>query len=57
MAFFKFEQDNLLEFFPEKKATLEEDFTGDELKAMQNLGVLKGSPYLYLSNIYSLFFF
>ena len=49
MAFFKFEQDNLVEFFPDKKATLEEDFTEDELEAMQNLGVLKGSPHLYLS--------
>ena len=49
MYFFKFEQEKLLEFFPDQKATLEEDFTGDELKAIDNLGVLKGSPYLYLS--------
>ena len=49
MAFFKFEQENLVKFFPDKKATLEEDFTEEELEAMQNLGVLKGSPQLYLS--------
>ena len=49
MFFFKFELDKLLQIFPDEKATLKEDFTDNELEAMDNLGVLKGSPQLYLS--------
>ena len=48
MTFFKFELDRLEELFPRGKATLEDDFEDDELEAMDNLGVLKGSPHLYL---------
>ena len=51
MTFFKFEQTNLEELFPNAKASLEEDFEDDELIAMDNLGVLKGSPHLYLGKI------
>ena len=49
MSFFKFELEKLEKMFPDEKATLEDDFTEDELEAMDNLGVLKGSPQLYLS--------
>ena len=48
MSFFKFEIDNLEKLFPSGKATLEDDFEDDELEAMDNLGVLKGRPHLYL---------
>ena len=51
MAFFKFETEKLAEFFPDKKATLEEDFSDEELAAMDNLGILKGPPFLYLSKL------
>ena len=53
MSFFKFEIDNLEKLFPSGKATLEDDFEDDELEAMDNLGVLKGSPHLYLGKLES----
>lgn len=55
MFFFKFELDKLLKIFPDEKATLKEDFTDNELEAMDNLGVLKGSPQLYLSKFELIF--
>ena len=51
MSFFKFELAKLAKFFPDEKATLKEDFSDEELSAMDNLGILKGPPYLYLSKL------
>ena len=51
MSFFKFELEKLAKFIPDEKATLKEDFSDEELSAMDNLGILKGPPYLYLSKL------
>ena len=48
MSFKNFELEALVKAFPSETATLEEDFSDEELKAMDNVGVLRGDPHIYL---------
>ena len=48
MSFFKFEIEHLKKIFPDEKATLENDFENDELLAIDELGILRNMPHLYL---------
>ena len=48
MSFKNFELEALAKAFPSETATLEEDFDEEELKAMDDMGVLKGNPHIYL---------
>lgn len=48
MSFLKFELDDLAEAFPKKPANLENDFDDEELAAIDDIGVLKGNPHIYL---------
>ena len=48
MSFAKFELEALAKAFPPATADLEGDFDDDELEAIDNVGVLKGNPHIYL---------
>ena len=48
MSFMKFELENLAKAFPAMTADLENDFDVEELEAIDNVGVLKGNPHIYL---------
>ena len=48
MSFLKFELEGLSKAFPNKPADLEGDFEPDELEAIDEVGVLKGNPHIYL---------
>jgi len=48
MNFFVHEIRALKKAFPEEEATLKEDFQQFELDIVNNLGVLKHQPHLYL---------
>lgn len=48
MNFFVHEIRNLKKAFPSAKADLENDFEDFELAAINQLGVLKNQPHLYL---------
>lgn len=50
MAFQTFEIEKLKTAFPYEKASLEADFEPEDLKAINDLGVLRASPHLYLGN-------
>ena len=51
MSFLDFELEKLATAFPNATADLEDDFNTEELEAIDNLGVLKGNPHIYLGNI------
>ena len=51
MSFLKFELDGLAEAFPKKPANLENDFDDEELAAIDDIGVLKGNPHIYLGEM------
>ena len=48
MTFFQFELDHLSKIFPNEKAPLKSDFDDEELAAIDNVGILRNSPHLYL---------
>lgn len=50
MSFFNFEIEHLKKIFPEEKASLKSDFDNEELLAIDELGVLRHMPHLYLGN-------
>ena len=54
MSFMKFELAALAKAFPAEKANLEDDFDIEELEAIDNVGVLRGNPHIYLGKIKNL---
>jgi hypothetical protein len=48
MNFFPFEKDALEKCFDYKKATIEDDFDGYEIEAINSLNMLKNNSYIYL---------
>ena len=56
MAFWKYERKELLQAFSHKKATLKEDLSLQEIKAINSLGMLKHAPELYLGQFLRHFF-
>lgn len=48
MTFFQFEIDYLKKSFPFEKAYLTEDLDEKELQTVDELGILKHAPHLYL---------
>ena len=51
MSFMNFELEGLAKAFPTEKASLENDFDTEELEAIDNVGVLRGNPHIYLGKI------
>lgn len=51
MSFMNFELEALAKAFPTEKASLESDFDTEELEAIDNVGVLRGNPHIYLGKI------
>ena len=51
MAFMNFELNALAKAFPNQAADLEGDFDDEELRAIDDVGVLKGNPHIYLGKI------
>ena len=48
MTFYEYEIDHLMKIFPDEKASLKADFADEELEAIDNVGILRNSPHLYL---------
>lgn len=48
MSFFQFEIEHLKKIFPNESASLKDDFDESELEAIDEVGVLRGAPHLYL---------